>query len=313
MGLYYLGIDTSNYTTSVAVVDAAGSLIYEKRKLLEVKQGERGLRQSDALFQHVMRMPELFDDISKHVDAQEINKIIVSSRPRPVEGSYMPVFRAGQSYGKVLAATLNCSYQEFSHQENHIKAAEWSSGMNLNNHFIAIHISGGTTEILSVRKSMEAGYDIMEIGGTKDISIGQLIDRVGVRLGLAFPAGKTMDQIALSNKSFVFKLPISVKGTYMNFSGPETKAMGAIAEGINPEEIAWATFQCISKSLETVILNVCQNTDLHQVIIVGGVASSRYIRDFLRDSNKLKGIDIHYGDAKYCTDHAVGTALLGID
>ncbi|MFT9493657.1 O-sialoglycoprotein endopeptidase [Anaerosolibacter sp.] len=313
MGPYYLGIDTSNYTTSVAVVDAGGSLIYEKRKLLEVKQGERGLRQSDALFQHVMTMPELFDDISKHVDAKEIKKIVVSSRPRPVEGSYMPVFRAGQSYGKVLAATLNCSYQEFSHQENHIKAAEWSAGVNLNNHFIGIHISGGTTEVLKIEKNQRAGYDIMEIGGTKDISIGQLIDRVGVRLGLSFPAGKAMDQMALHNKSFDFKLPISVKGTYMNLSGPETKAMGAISQGGNPHEIAWATFQCIAKSLEAAILNACQSTVLHQVIIVGGVASSAFIRDFLRDSHKLKGIDIYYGDSKYCTDHAVGTALLGID
>ncbi|MBB6216629.1 N6-L-threonylcarbamoyladenine synthase [Anaerosolibacter carboniphilus] len=313
MAQYYLGIDTSNYTTSMAVVDAAGLLIYEKRKLLEVKKGERGLRQSDALFQHVLTMPELFEDFTLHVDSGQIKKVIVSSRPRPVENSYMPVFRAGQSYGKVLASTLNCGYQEFSHQENHIKAAEWSAGANLGDQFIAIHISGGTTEILKIIKKQNAGYDIVQIGGTKDISIGQLIDRIGVSLGLDFPAGKALDRMAVNSESFDFKLPASVKGTFMNLSGPETKAMRAIAQGGDSHGIAWATFQCISKSLEAAILNACQDTALHQVIIVGGVASSSYIRDFLSHSHKLEGIDIHYGDAKYCTDHAVGTALLGID
>ncbi len=313
MDQYYLGIDTSNYTTSVAVVDASGSLIYEKRKLLEVKQGERGLRQSDALFQHVLTMPELFDDISKHVSTEKIKKIVVSSRPRPVEGSYMPVFRAGQSFGRVLASTLKCDYQEFSHQENHIKAAEWSAGVNLDRHFIALHISGGTTEILSIEKKKEAGYGIELIGGTKDISIGQLVDRVGVKLGLDFPAGKALDHMAVTCKTDDFKLPHSVKGTFMNLSGPETKAMIAISQGVNPYEIAWATFQCISKSLEAVILNTCTDTGLNKVIMVGGVASSHYIRDFLSSSQKLKGIQVYYGDVQYCTDHAVGTALLGID
>jgi N6-L-threonylcarbamoyladenine synthase len=258
-------------------------------------------------------MPELFDDISQYVDPMKIKKIVVSSRPRPVEGSYMPVFRAGQSFGKVLASTLNCDYREFSHQENHIKAAEWSAGVNLDNHFIAIHISGGTTEILRIEKKTEAGYEIELIGGTKDISIGQLVDRVGVKLGLDFPAGKALDHMAISCKIYDFKLPSSVKGTFMNLSGPETKVMGAIAQGMNPYEIAWATFQCISKSLEAIILNTCNDTNLKQVMLVGGVASSHYIRDFLGCSQKLKGIAIYYGDVQYCTDHAVGTALLGID
>ncbi|QEK12152.1 O-sialoglycoprotein endopeptidase [Crassaminicella thermophila] len=309
---YVLGIDTSNYTTSIAVIDDQANLILDHRKILTVKEGERGLRQSDALFQHIMNMPVLFSKLSDLNIGHRIKTVSVSSRPRPVEGSYMPVFRASQSFGKIIANTLNCEYKEFSHQEGHIEAAKWSSKQMLDSEFLAVHVSGGTTEILHVKNNDKFGYNINILGGTLDISAGQFIDRIGVKLGFSFPAGKRMDELIMGSKNTEISLPVSVKDTYMSFSGPETAANKLIQEKYDKDIIAMAVFKCIARSLKKTIKNSCKNTRLKQILLTGGVASSEYIRSYLLKQFSRENYKIYFGNRKYCTDNAVGTALLAI-
>ena len=91
----FAGIDTSNYTTSVAVFD--GEHIIQNKKLLTVKKGERGLRQSDALFQHTVNLPVLISKLKSEIGDADIEAFGVSNRPRNIEGSYMPCFLAGES------------------------------------------------------------------------------------------------------------------------------------------------------------------------------------------------------------------------
>lgn len=308
---YVLGIDTSNYTTSVAVIDDQANLIFDHRKILTVKEGERGLRQSDALFQHIMNMPVLFRKLSDLNIGYHIKTISVSSRPRPVDGSYMPVFKVAQSFGKTIANTLNCEYKEFSHQEGHIEAAKWSSKQILDSEFLAVHISGGTTEILHVKNNDKFGYNINILGGTSDISAGQFIDRIGVKLGFSFPAGKQMDELIMESEKAGISLPVSVKGAYMSFSGPETAANKLIQE-YDKNVIATAVFECIAKSLQKTIKNCCEYTGLKQILLIGGVASSEYIRSYLYKQLSNENCTIYFGNGKYCTDNAVGTALLAI-
>lgn len=312
MGKYVLGIDTSNYTTSIAVVDENAKLICDERKLLVVKDGERGLRQSDALFQHINNIPGLFEKISNLPVGRELSCISVSSRPRPVSDSYMPVFLGGQSAGKTLAHTLNCSYCEYSHQENHVEAAKWSNGIELGDEFIGIHLSGGTTEILHIVNNQEDGYKIKIIGATSDISAGQFIDRVGVNLGFSFPAGRELDKLAQNGPNEKLKLSFSLKDGYMSFSGPETMAQKYIKQNLEHSLIAEAVFDCISRALRKAIIYCCNQTKLSQVLIMGGVGSSEYLRRDLMNNLPNEGISLYFGDPKYCTDNAVGTALLGL-
>ncbi|QZY56958.1 O-sialoglycoprotein endopeptidase [Crassaminicella profunda] len=306
-----LGIDTSNYTTSIAVVDAQSHLILDHRKILTVKEGTRGLRQSDALFQHVINLPFLFEKISELELGAFIKTVSVSNSPRPVEGSYMPVFRASQSFGKTIANTLNCEYKEFSHQEGHIEAAKWSIPQNLESEFIAVHLSGGTTEILHVKNNDKFGYNINILGGTSDISAGQFIDRIGVKLGCKFPAGKEMDQFALKESSTKIEIPVSVKGTHMSFSGPETAVQKLIHKDLDKDSLSKAVFKCIASSLNKTILHTLKTTGLKQVLMIGGVSSSQYIKNYLLRTIP-KEYEVYFGEGKYCTDNAVGTALLGI-
>jgi N6-L-threonylcarbamoyladenine synthase len=312
MSKYILGIDTSCYTTSIAVVDENKGLLFDERKILDVKRGNRGLRQSDAAFQHTRNFPLLYEKISKEIDMRNIIKVCCSNKPRNLKESYMPVFLSGVSFGRTIASTLKAEYEEYSHQEGHIEAAKWSSDSLICDKFISLHISGGTTELLKTEKNNNR-YDSEIIGGTMDISAGQLVDRIGVMMGLSFPAGKELDEMSQNGTYGHMRLPVSTKNTYINFSGAETYTKKIIEEGLKKnDDIAVALFDCIYRSLYKIIVNASRIQKINEILIAGGVASNRFLRDNLYRKLKDEGLNIHFGEAKYCTDNAVGTALLGI-
>ena len=149
-----LGLDTSCYTTSVAA--KVGEQMFHIKKMLDVKEGECGLRQSDALFQHIKNLPVLFEELKQRVVLKNYDDICVvaSTKPRSVAGSYMPVFLAGQSFGKAVAAVLGAEYIETSHQDGHIMAAIYSCKKYdiCDAPFLTYHLSGGTTELLLANK-----------------------------------------------------------------------------------------------------------------------------------------------------------------
>ncbi len=309
MEYFILGIDTSNYTSSMAIINQNKEVIIDNRKMLNVEEGQRGLRQSEALFQHVLNMPLLFKDTIVPSVREKIKYVSVSNRPRPIEDSYMPVFLASKSFGQVVASTLGCKYMEFSHQENHIEAAKWSSGFIDNDEsFIGVHLSGGTSEILKVKK-LNHKYSIEIIGGSLDISAGQLIDRLGVKLGYSFPAGKFIDDIAMKAVKLV-SLPIAVNEGFFNFSGLETKAYQLLNKGHSENEVVKSIMDSIARTIGISLKNVCKENDINKVLCFGGVASSKYIHKYLMEFSKENNFTIFFGKEEYCTDNAIGTALL---
>ena len=299
-----LGFDTSNYTASTAWTD--GMADKNIRQLLYVKEGERGIRQSDGVFQHMKLIPELFERLSAQIDMNDVKAVGVSTRPRTVEGSYMPVFLAGEGYARVVSNTLGVPLYEFSHQDGHVMAGIYSCGCFelLEKDFLSVHLSGGTTEIL---KSRYEGRNFVHeiIGGTKDISAGQFIDRVGVKMGMQFPAGKALEQLALSADR-AEKLPVSVDGTYMSFSGVETKA-SRMADECEKASLALGVLETVRDTLIKSINNAIKETNTHNILVVGGVASNGIIRKGLTE--QLDG-EVHFAKAEYSTDNAVGIAYL---
>ncbi len=312
---YSLGIDTSNYTTSVAVVDNTYSCIIDKRIILDVAYGQRGLRQSDAVFKHIENFPVLMKQVFSQIDADLIECIAVSTRPRPVEHSYMPVFKCGQAFSQSIASALNCLYFEFSHQEGHIKAGNISGEMEGISEFIVVHISGGTTEVLSVQ-TQDLGYNIEIIGGSKDISMGQLIDRMGVRMGFPFPSGKYLDEEAYNyhgKKSNLLK-KVHVDGTDFNLSGIETQCLRLLEENqMNFSMFSQELFDKVSEALKKIIINAVSYCNISNVLLVGGVASSKYIRNEISASFNQGDIHVYFGLPKYASDNAAGIAALGMD
>jgi N6-L-threonylcarbamoyladenine synthase len=308
-----LGIDTSCYTTSLAVMDRDGVLIKDLRRVLTVKKGERGLQQSAALFQHLQNIPGMFQDLCREIDIGKIRAVCASSRPRPVEGSYMPVFTVGSGFGHVISEAREVPFYLTSHQEGHIMAGIWSSGGPKEKNFLAVHLSGGTSELLMVTKH-PLGFNIEILGATGDLHAGQFIDRIGVEMGLPFPTGPYLEKLGEKYEGEIPYVPSAVQGYNFSFSGPETAARTLLKKGISQEAVARAVEHCISTTLEKVIRKAVQEYNTYDVLIVGGVAANTYIRKRLtyRLEHRAVGAKLYFAHPSYSSDNAVGIAGLGL-
>ncbi|MBQ9179598.1 MAG: hypothetical protein IJ132_02210 [Firmicutes bacterium] len=300
MRQYVLGIDTSNYTTSVALIDQDFEVAADNRIMLSVKKGERGLRQQEALFQHTVNLPVLLERTITPETRSSIKAVCVSSRPRPVEGSYMPCFLAGVSAAKAIALATGAEYMEYSHQEGHIAAIDPLTEKR----FLSYHLSGGTCELLLVGR-IEDGYAIEIIGGSNDISIGQLLDRTGVALGYAFPAGKAMDELADRSNETNELTGVRIDDLWFNLSGLETQVLSKVGKE-KEDNLVSDLFRKIERLLVKETEAAIKKTGLSQVVFAGGVSKSSYIREGLRKNFNNK---IIFGELS--EDNAVGTALLG--
>ena len=297
-----IGIDTSNYTTSIACFN--GERGVNCSKLLPVKQGELGLRQSDAVFAHIKSLPELSGRLFSHVRAEEITAVGVSTRPRAVEGSYMPCFMVGYSHAKMLAELLKVPLLEVSHQQGHVAASLWSSGHLelMDEPHLAWHLSGGTTELLLVEPEGK-NVNCTKIGGTTDISAGQLIDRTGQLLNLPFPSGKHMD--ALSREA-AMKETFKVKCSNMQFSlsGVQNKVQQFHEKHGIPAETAAYALRCVAKAVYQASEQALKAYPGLRIVFSGGVASNSMLREVIRPLNPI------FSEPQYSTDNAMGVAVL---
>ncbi len=291
-----LGVDTSNYTSSAAV-SCRGEVIANVRRLLTVSEGELGLRQSDAVFQHTVNLPSVFGAIGK----RHLRAVGVSETPRDCEGSYMPCFLAGVASATAIAEIAGVPLYRFSHQAGHIAAALYSCGREdlHDGEFLAFHVSGGTTELTHVDHGR-----ITLLGGTRDISAGKAIDRIGVALGLSFPCGGRLEDLA-GDIMTARAGKLSVDGFFCNLSGLENKAEAMKAQGSEPSAIAAFVLRHILAVLERLTENALTAYPDLPVIYAGGVMSNKAIRAHL--TGRFGGI---FAEPSYSCDNAAGIARL---
>ena len=297
-----IGIDTSNYTTSIAYFDGLSG--ENCSRLLPVKQGELGLRQSDAVFAHIKSLPELSGRLFSHIQRETVTAVGVSTRPRAVEGSYMPCFMVGYSHARLLADTLNVPLIEVSHQQGHVAASLWSAGHTelMQEPHLAWHLSGGTTELLLVEPEGK-NVRCTKIGGTTDISAGQLIDRTGQLLQLPFPSGKHLDALS---KEATMKETFKVKCSNMEFSlsGVQNKVQQFHAAHENPAETAGFALRCVAKAVYLATEQALKAYPGLRVVFSGGVASNSMLREVLQPLNPI------FSPPQFATDNAMGVAVL---
>ncbi len=304
----YLGFDTSNYTTSVAAVDSEYRVLANKKYLLPVAEGERGLRQSDALFAHTKQLPLALQELREVIAGRRIGAIGVSDRPRNQEGSYMPCFLSGVSAATAASVSSGAPLSFFSHQCGHLAAALLSCGrLELAERpFAAYHLSGGTTELLLV-SPREGRFFCEIVGGTEDISAGQLIDRIGVMLGLRFPAGREMERLALSYAGRVFRKRPAVRGSFVNLSGAENVARHLYAETKDPAAVAAFVFGHVADALVAMTDACREEHGALPLLCAGGVMSAACLRELMQT---------RYGalvaEPALSSDNAVGVAALAL-
>lgn len=314
-----IGIDTSCYTTSVAVVSLSGEILASCRQLLPVREGERGLRQSEAVFAHTRHLAPLAEEAMRKARAiceatgspLEISAVAVSRTPRDGEDSYMPVFQVGCGHAATLAAALDVPCFFTTHQRGHIRAAMKDSGV-AEGPLICLHLSGGTTEMLSLLEDK-----LTLLGGSADLHAGQLVDRVGVALGLMFPAGPALEKLAVQGHSAAL-LPVSMekKDLVCHLSGAETRLQQWIREGtVSGEDLAAEIYDFLARTVARLVLGGSRETGIRQALLAGGVASSELFRRLV--SARIRKADpkfrVCFGRPELSGDNAVGAALLGAD
>lgn len=335
MGLY-LGIDTSNYTTSAAVYDSEKDCVIHKRKLLPVKEGQLGLRQSDAVFHHTQQFYQVYSQLAKEIPLKNISAVGVSSRPRPVENSYMPCFTVGLNIAKVIGETLNVPVYEFSHQEGHMAAAVYSCKKPelLMKNFLGFHLSGGTTEALLVKCSEGLISDIDIAAETLDLNAGQVVDRAGVAMGLDFPCGKELEVLAKrfydnieayvsekelkkakdflkspggrkASKKKLFSIKTSVKDGCCCLSGVENKCRLMLENKEPKEKVAAYCLAFIEETLAEMTDFVLNKYGKLPLLFAGGVMSNSIIRERMENE-----FECSFASPEFSSDNGAGAAYL---
>ncbi len=299
----FLGLDTSNYTTSAALYDSDTGRVVQSRKLLPVKPGEKGLRQSDAVFHHTVQLPEILASLD--TAGKKISAIGVSDRPRNAEGSYMPCFLCGAGSARVLGQMLEVPVYCTSHQIGHILAALYSADAMhyLRAPFIAFHVSGGTTDCVFCEPDREALLQVTPLAASLDLKAGQAVDRVGLLLGLQFPCGVQLEQLAMkSTKEFRYKP--TMKGADCCLSGLENQCAAALRQGEAPCDVAKRCLCAISDVLLEMTKRVIGQAGAHPIVYAGGVMSDLLIQQ------RLSGVEnAVFAQPQFSCDNAAGTAV----
>ena len=302
----FLGFDTSNYTTSAAIVDGEDRVIANLKQPLAVGDGEHGLRQSDAVFQHVKNLPLLAERLAPLLAGKTLLAVGVSERPRDRDGSYMPCFLAGVAAATNAAVVAGLPLYRFSHQAGHLTAATVSARRPdlFDRPFYAYHVSGGTTELLAVEPDGN-GFRSTIVGGTRDLNAGQAIDRIGVALGVPFPAGPGLEKLALSYTGKIPKKKPAVSDGYVNLSGLENLALGLYGESGDKERVAAFVFNYLSEAIVTMTEQVFERYGERELLCAGGVMSSTILKDAIK-----KRFAASFAEPALSSDNAVGIAAL---
>ena len=305
----YLGIDTSNYTTSAAVYDTSDNSIVQEKLLLPVKEGGCGLRQSDAVFHHTVQLPKVIAALSDKTDLKNISAVGVSFRPRNIEGSYMPCFLCGEGLADSLGKFLGVPVFKTSHQCGHILAALYSADRLslLSRDFIAFHVSGGTTDCLFCSPDKKDVLSVTEIGSSLDLKGGQLIDRIGVMLGLKFPCGPQLENLAEKSSAEPRKMnvrPVMKDGSCC-LSGFENKFQKMYSEGVPAEDIALACEYAVAATVLKMTEHALSQKGDIPLLFAGGVMSNGYIRCIITDKYK----NAFFAAPEFSCDNAAGTAI----
>lgn len=299
-----LGIDTSNYTTSVAL--HTNTTVLHRRKLLPVATGERGLRQSDAVFHHTRQLPDMVEQLFEQTDIRP-NVVAVSDRPTEEDGSYMPCFLTGVGLARSLASVLAVPMYTFTHQQGHVAAALYGADKLdwINQPFLAFHVSGGTTDALLVEPDAESVIRCRKVAGSLDLKAGQLIDRVGVMMGLTFPAGAEMDKLCCDIGGLDKARP-SMDGVNCHLSGAENQCRALFEKGASQAEVARYAFSFVTETIASMTERLFEQYGEMPLLYAGGVMSSKFISAQLK--NRFGG---SFAPAEFSADNAVGISVLG--
>ncbi len=299
-----LGIESSCDETAAAVVeDGTRILSSEVSSQVDIHARYGGVVPEVASRQHILAaIPVIQQAMSESgVGWGEIDGIAVTNGPG-LAGSLL----VGVSIAKALASVKGLSITSVNHLEAHIYA-NWLGETRPEFPLLCLIVSGGHSDLVLMRDH----GDYALLGSTRDDAAGEAFDKAARILGLGYPGGPAIDKAAENGKACI-DLPRSIiKGTHdFSFSGVKTALFRLVESGkINSIADAAASFQeAIIDVLVARTLDAARHHRVRQILLSGGVASNRRLRQRIQDESP---IPVLVPRPALCTDNAAMVAACG--
>ena len=307
-----LGIETSCDETGIAIYDDQQGLLAEalySQIALHADYG--GVVPELASRDHVQRIIPLIDQVMKQADCQpeDIDGIAYTAGP-----GLMGALMVGAAVGRSLAWTWKCPSIGVHHMEGHLLAPMLEENTP-DFPFLALLVSGGHTLLVDV--SGIGQYKI--IGESLDDAVGEAFDKTAKMLGLGYPGGPIISELALNGKTDRYKFPrpmVNRPGLDMSFSGLKTFVLNTWTESDKTAQtkadIAYAFQEAVVDTLAIKCKRALKETGHQRLVIAGGVSANKRLRSRLAELAKTISLDVFYPKHEFCTDNGAMIAYAGL-
>jgi N6-L-threonylcarbamoyladenine synthase len=304
-----LAIETSCDETAVALLGSDGRLLAsELHSQVDLHRKWGGVVPEIASRAHCEALPPMVDRVLERAGArmEAVGRVAATVMP----GLIGPLL-IGTTYARTLAWGLGIPGRGVHHIQGHI-FAPWSEGGAPQSPFVALVASGGHTELHRV---VGPGR-YQRLGCTRDDAAGEAFDKVAKLLGLGYPGGPVIDRLAERGdpKRWPFPRGMRGRGLDLSFSGLKTAVRRHVQKrGLPTDEAALADVcaslqDAIVDSLVEKTLAAVEETGLKDVVVTGGVAANRRLRQRMQEACEARGLDLKLPEPRFCTDNA---AMIG--
>ncbi len=300
-----LGIETSCDETAAAVVEEGKEILSNIiASQVDIHARYGGIVPEVASRQHLIAVIPIIQQAMAQAQAQwsDLDGVAVSIGPG-LAGSLL----VGVNIAKAIALAQDLPLVAINHLEGHIYA-NWLEGKSPDFPCLCLIVSGGHTDLLLMRRH----GDYLPLGRTRDDAAGEAFDKVARILGLGYPGGPAIEQAALNGNGALHPLPRAWlrDSDDFSFSGLKTAVLRLVEEKpkLSPADVAASFQQAVVDVLVTKTIAAAKRLGAKQILLGGGVAANRLLRQALDERSPLP---VLFPSLLLCTDNAAMIASCG--
>jgi len=296
--LICIGLEGTAEKTGVGIVDSEGNILALQGRALLPEKG--GIHPREAAEHHAENLVPLIKKSLEeaHLRVEDLDMVAFARGP-----GLGPALRTVATAARSLALSLNVPIVGVNHCIGHIEIGRLTTGCK---DPLTLYVSGGNTQVTAFDSGR---YQIF--GETLDIAIGNCLDQFARTVGLGHPGGPRVEELALASDNYL-KLPYTVKGMDLSFSGLLTAAIRKYESGAALEDVCYSLQETAFAMLVEVTERALAHSEKSEVLLVGGVAANQRLREMLEVMTREHYADFFIPEMKYCGDNGAMNAWLGL-
>ena len=306
-----LGVETSCDDTAAALLQDGHAILANVVSSQDHVHGPYGgVVPELASRQHIKNVMPIVDGALRQAGAtlKDVDGMAVTYGPGLV-GSLL----VGLSLVKGISFRSGIPYVGVNHLEAHLLAIHLEHDVKFP--YIALLVSGGHTLLYRVNAVSQYVY----LGGTRDDAAGEAYDKVAKMMGLGYPGGRIIDQLAQTGKASAIRFPrakIKSRAYEFSFSGIKTAVWhylkGHAEESLEQSADIAASFQeAVADMLVWPTVKAATANSVEHIVLSGGVAANSRLRSKMKEEAAAAGLSVFYPAPKFCTDNGAMIALAG--